>query len=336
MLNGHGDDIYAHSKKIVSNFSSNVYHKFDSSDLEKYLCSHISAIHSYPEPDARTLRDIISKTLDISTGEICITNGATEAIYLIAQLFRASKTAVIIPTFSEYEDACRIHMHQLYFVDSPDHIEPDTRLVWLCNPNNPTGKIYDADYLHQVISNHPRTYFVIDESYAGFTNQKVWTAKEGLRYKNTIVLHSLTKCYAIPGLRLGYITASDELIGQIMHYSMPWSVNQIAQLAGQYLLQNTTYDFSKCIDESRKVQKMISSINGIEVIPSDMHYFLCRLNRGKAADLKRFLIDNYGILIRDAANFRGLDDRYFRIAIQSPEENLQLVKALETWIKHRH
>lgn len=335
MINGHGDDIYSHGKKIVSNFSSNVYNKFDSSDLEKYLCDHISTIHSYPEPDAHTLKSIICKNLHIGSDEICITNGATEAIYLIAQLYRGAKTAVVIPTFSEYEDACRIQQHQLYFIDSLDNIESNTKLVWLCNPNNPTGKIYDADYLDRIVSNHPQTCFVIDQSYAGFTDKKTWSAKEALKYQNVIVLHSLTKCYAIPGLRLGYLTACSELTEKIAHFSMPWSVNQIAQLAGQYLLQNTAYDFRECITESERVQKIIARINGIKVYPSDMHYFLCRLDKGQAAELKQFLIDRYGILIRDASNFRGLDKRYFRIATQSSEENQELIKALQEWIKLR-
>lgn len=335
MINGHGDDIYSHGKKIVCNFSSNVYNKFDSSDLEKYLCDHISTIHSYPEPDAHTLKSIICKNLNIGSDEIYITNGATEAIYLIAQLYRGAKTAVIIPTFSEYEDACRIQQHQLYFIDSLDNIEPDTGLVWLCNPNNPTGKIYDADYLDRIVSNHPQTCFVIDQSYAGFTDKKVWSAKEALKYQNVIILHSLTKCYAIPGLRLGYLTACSELTENIAHFSMPWSVNQIAQLAGQYLLQNTAYDFKECITESERVQKIIAEINGIKVYSSDMHYFLCRLDKGQAAELKQFLIDRYGILIRDASNFRGLDERYFRIATQSPAENQELIKALQEWIKLR-
>ena len=335
MINGHGDDIYSHGKKIVSNFSSNVYNKFDSSDLEKYLCDHISTIHSYPEPDAHTLKSIICKNLHIGSDEICITNGATEAIYLIAQLYRGAKTAVVIPTFSEYEDACRIQQHQLYFIDSLDNIESNTGLVWLCNPNNPTGKIYDADYLDRIVSNYPQTCFVIDQSYAGFTDKKVWSAKEALKYQNVIVLHSLTKCYAIPGLRLGYLTACSELTEKIAHFSMPWSVNQIAQLAGQYLLQNTAYDFRECITESERVQNIIAGINGIKVYPSDMHYFLCRLDKGQASELKQFLIDRYEILIRDASNFRGLDERYFRIATQSPEENQELIKALQEWIKLR-
>lgn len=333
MLNGHGDDIYSHNTTIKSNFSSNVYNKPDLSGLEDYLCQHISSIHSYPEPDACSLRKLIGEKQNISPEEVCITNGATEAIYLIAQVFRKQKTAVVIPTFSEYEDACRIQQHELYFIESLDEIEPDTRLVWFCNPNNPTGKIYDTDYLDKIISDHPSTTFVIDQSYAGFTNQKTWSPSEGITYDNVIILHSLTKCYAIPGLRLGYITTQKTLIDPIKEYSMPWSVNQLAQLAGRYLLQNVSYDFTDYVEQSAKVQSLLNDINGLEVLPSPMHYFLCKLTTGKASDLKQYLVQEHGILIRDAANFRGLTEQHFRIAIQSDDENETLIKAIQTWTK---
>ena len=333
MITGHGDDAYQFEHKIVSNFSSNVYNKFDLKDLKEFLWANISSIHSYPEPDALTLRKLISSKLSISPEEIGVTNGATEAIYLIAQAFRGSKTAVIIPTFREYEDACEIHEHSLYFIESLEDIEPDTQLVWLCNPNNPTGKIYDKEYLEKVISTNPNTCFIIDQSYAAFTNNKIWSANEALKHSNVILLHSLTKCYAIPGLRLGYITAQKEKIDTITHYSMPWSVNQLAQLAGLYLLENVSYDFSDYLLESQRVQKQLAKVSGIKVYTSDMHFFLCQLEKGKASDLKKFLIETEGFLIRDAANFRGLNESYFRIAAQDQPNNNLLVKAIEEWIR---
>ncbi|PXV61961.1 threonine-phosphate decarboxylase [Dysgonomonas alginatilytica] len=333
MITGHGDDAYQFNYEIVSNFSSNVYNKFDLKDLKEYLWANIASIHSYPEPDALTLRKLIGKKLNISSEEISVTNGATEAIYLIAQAFRGSKTAVVIPTFREYEDACEIHEHSLYFIESLDNIEPDTQLVWLCNPNNPTGKIYDKEYLKGIISSNPNTCFVIDQSYAAFTENKIWNASEALNFNNVILLHSLTKCYAIPGLRLGYITAQKDKIDLIKHYSMPWSVNQLAQLAGLYLLENVTYKFSDYLPESQRVQRQLSEIFGIKVYMSEMHFFLCQLEQGKASDLKKFLIETEGFLIRDAANFRGLDASYFRIAVQDKMNNNLLIKAIEEWTK---
>lgn len=333
MLNGHGDDIYAHEKKIVSNFSSNVYSHTDYSALHEYLCNNISTIHSYPEPDAITLRNAISEKKDISNDRIIITNGATEAIYLIAQAFRGSKTGVVVPTFSEYEDASRVHDHQLYFLKDLEDIQFGTSLIWICNPNNPTGNVYNKEYLISIVLSHPNICFVIDQSYEGFTSQPVLSPREAATFDNVILLHSLTKCYAIPGLRLGYITSQPKLIERIRYYSMPWSVNQVAQLAGLYLLEYFKYDFSDYISQSLSVQKNIDQIKGVSVEPSVMHYFLCKLNNQNASDLKLFLINEYGILIRDAANFRGLDRTYFRIAIQSPKENDRLIDAIKGWTK---
>lgn len=333
MIIGHGDDAYQFDHKIVSNFSSNVYNKFDLKDLKEYLWTNISSIHSYPEPDALTLRKLIGNKLGISPEEAGITNGATEAIYLIAQAFRGSKTAVIIPTFREYEDACEINNHSLYFIESLEDIESDTQLVWLCNPNNPTGKIYDKDYLKRIVSNNPNTCFIIDQSYAAFTNSKIWSASEALKFNNVILLHSLTKCYAIPGLRLGYITAQKDKIAKIKYYSMPWSVNQMAQLAGLYLLENVSYSFTDYLLESQRVQKQLAEISGIRVYTSEMHFFLCQLEQGKASDLKEYLIKKQGFLIRDAANFKGLNESYFRIAVQDELNNNLLIKAIEEWIK---
>lgn len=333
MITGHGDDAYQFDHKIESNFSSNVYNKFDLKNLKEFLCDNISSIHSYPEPDALTLRKLIGNKLNISSEEIGVTNGATEAIYLIAQAFRESKTAVVIPTFREYEDACEIHDHHLYFIESLDEIEPDTQLVWLCNPNNPTGKIYDQEYLKKIITQNTNTCFVIDQSYAAFTDNKTWSASQALKFSNVILLNSLTKCYAIPGLRLGYITAQKDKIDKIKHYSMPWSVNQLAQLAGLYLLENVSYNFSDYLLESQRVQKQLSEVSGIKVHSSEMHFFLCQLAQGKAADLKKFLIERHGFLIRDAANFRGLNESYFRVAVQDEANNNLLIKAIEEWIK---
>lgn len=333
MINGHGDDAYQFDREIVSNFSSNVYTKLDMSSLEEYLCQHIVSIRSYPEPDAISLRKQIAEQNNISSDEVCVTNGAIEAIYLIAQTFRGSKTSIVIPTFSEYEDACEIHLHKLSFIENLNNIEADTDLVWLCNPNNPTGFIYNKKYLESIITHYPNTCFVIDQSYAAFTDEDVFSVSDAVKYKNLILLHSLTKCYAIPGLRLGYFTAAKETINKVKKYSMPWSVNNMALLAGKFLLKEKPTDFSDLLYESQRVQKLLNDIEGFTVYPSNMHYFICRLHKGNAADLKKYLVDMYGFLIRDASNFRGLNDAYFRIAVQSENENNQLINAIREWIK---
>lgn len=335
MLNGHGDDIYSYNRKIVSNFSSNIYNRQNLSALKSHLSSCLDLIQSYPEPDAHSLAVLIGEKHNIDTNNICVTNGATEAIYLIAQAFSEKRSGIITPTFSEYEDACRIHKHRLSFSASLNDISQNSELIWLCNPNNPTGSAYNKQYLENFIMEHSNIYFVIDQSYAGFTNKEyVFTAKEASKHKNIILLHSLTKEYAIAGLRLGYITAHNELIKKAKAYRMPWSVNALAVEAGKFLLSGDKkyFDLNSYLAETNRLMTGLNNIEGLMVLPTNTHFFLCELIKKKASDLKQYLIDKHGILIRDAANFRGLDEHFFRVATQSPQENDILIKAIKEWM----
>lgn len=335
MIQGHGDDIHSYKTEIKINFSSNVYAKQDMSELDEFLSSNIHLIHSYPEPDAFSLAVGIAKKHHITTHNIAVTNGATEGIYLIAQAFREKSSTIIIPTFSEYEDACAINKHKLYFCTSLSEIRKDTHLVWLCNPNNPDGQAYERDFLNDFISNHPHILFVVDQSYVAFTNERFRLCpKKSVEHENLIILHSLTKCYAIPGLRLGYLTAIDSLIKKINTFRMPWSVNRLAIEAGKYLIKENKIHFNleKYLNETSHLIEELNAIDGLTVLPTNTHFFLCRLASKKSADLKSYLIEKHGILIRDASNFRGLNEHCFRIATQSTEENDTLIKALKSWI----
>lgn len=335
MINGHGDDIYEYEREIASNFSSNIYSRQDLSALQNHLCSCIQTIHSYPEPDAHSLTELLAEKNNIQPSETLVTNGAVEGIYLIAQAFREKRSTIITPTFSEYEDACQINEHKLSFSASLSQLEKDVDLIWLCNPNNPTGNVYHKEYLDKLITANPDVYFVIDQSYESFTDQQyMFAVEEGIKYKNIILLHSMTKSYAIPGLRLGYITACSELIKKIAAYRMPWSVNQLAIESGKYLLNmdRLGFDLEAYLTETKRLMMKLDAIDGLVVLPTNTHFFLCELIKRKASDLKEYLIEKHGILIRDAANFRGLDESFFRIATQSRKENDQLVKAIKKWI----
>lgn len=115
---------------------------------------------------------------------------------------------------------------------------------------------------------------------------------------------------------------------------MPWSVNSLAVEAGKFLVENpsTLLNIKDYLQETRRLQESLSRIAGLIVYPTGTHFFLCRLEHKKAAGLKHWLIKNHGILIRDAANFRGLDEHYFRLATQSADENDALVKTIREWI----
>lgn len=334
MIDGHGDDAYKYGRKITANFSSNVYNRVDHDGLRDYLYRKMDNIRSYPEPEPYSLEKELALRLGLSHKEVCVTNGATEAIYLTAQTFRGATSAILMPTFSEYADACRLHEHKIRPIYTLKMLAGEERLVWICNPNNPTGMVQDKETLRTYIKQWSGCLFVIDQSYEFFTRNPLLSANEAASFPNVILFHSMTKRYAIPGLRLGYITANETLLHDIRLHRMPWSVNQLAIDAGHYLLkrhESRDVDIDLLLKEKERLARAIVSIGGMNVWPSDTHYMLVQLRMERAASLKEYLIEKCGILIRDASNFEGLDERFFRIATQTPEENDKLINGIKKW-----
>lgn len=336
MIEGHGDDLYKYGKKIVSNFSSNVYNRIDHSGLYQRLNERLSTICSYPEPMPYSLESEIARRYSLTPRQVCVTNGATEAIYLIAQVFQGRISAVLGPTFSEYADACRVHRHKVKPFYSLDALPEDAELAWICNPNNPTGEVRNKEDLKALVDSHPDKLFIFDQSYEYFTLKSLLGIKEAASFPNVILLHSMTKQYAIPGLRVGYFTASEGLTDDVRCRRMPWSVNSLAIEAAKYLLEEgdgISADIPQLLAERERLTNLLLATGMLEIWPTDTHYMLIKLRMGKAAALKDFLAVNHGILIRDASNFEGLDERFFRIATQTPEENDKLVKAISEWME---
>ena len=332
MIEGHGDDAYKY-KAIKINFSSNVYNHVDHSGLHQHLFQQMESIRTYPEPEPYSLEKVLAERFHLSSEEVCVTNGATEAIYLIAQTFRNQISAILMPTFSEYADACRLHGHKVVPIYNLNRLPDRGRLIWLCNPNNPTGEVREKEVSTACIKQNPQRIFIMDQSYEFFTQKALLTAREAAEFPNVILLHSMTKRFAVPGLRLGYITACKELLHEIRTQRMPWSVNQLAIEAGHYLLSSSQYDIdiSLLLREKERLVQSLLSIGGMEIWPSDTHYMLVQLRMGKAAALKEYLATEQGILIRDASNFEGLNEHFFRIATQTPEENDKLVESIKKW-----
>lgn len=340
MLNGHGDDLYRYNN-IRLNFSSNVFNHFDHEGLFCHLADKLDNVMSYPEPSPQSLEREIAMMLDLSADEVMVTNGATEGIYLIAQTFRHAKSAILQPTFSEYADACRLHEHQItnvYDLHTMSLFNAKvSTLVWLCNPNNPTGAVANKEELQKLIEQNQDTIFIIDASYAPFTDRPLLTPKEGVEYPNVLMLHSMTKEFAVPGLRIGYVSGNKTLLHQVKLQRMPWSVNQVAIDAAHYLLSHKDeyeIDLQGLLKERARMAQKLTALGVIEVWPSDSHILLCKLRIGKASALKDYLAKEHGMLIRDAANFASLDETFFRIAVQTPEEDDELLDAITEWIAY--
>jgi len=332
MINGHGDDIFNHPG-IRINFSSNVYNHFSHEKLFAHLADHFFLVGNYPEPSPVRVERRLAEQLGLLPEEVMVTNGATEGIYLIAMASQGGRTSIVAPTFSEYADACRMHRHEVRFVSSLQEITDYTDVAWLCNPNNPTGTVTDIETLRQHIRRLPDTVFVIDASYAPFTRQPLLSPTEAATLPNVIMIHSMTKEFAIPGLRIGYLTGPSPLLGRIRALQMPWSVNALAQEAALYLLAHRDdyrLPLDELMNERQRVAEALQHTGLIDVHPSQSHILLCRLRQGTAAQLKHRLATKDGILIRDASNFQGLTPAHFRIAVQSPEENNYFIEKVRS------
>lgn len=324
MIEGHGDDLYRYNN-IKMNFSSNIFAGTDLSELEDYLCTRLDVVRSYPEPSAASLEEMIASECGISSDEVMVTSGAVDAIYLIAQAYRNEGTCRIMQrTFREYEDACRVFGYQE---------REDGALCWLCNPNNPTGDVMAVEDVLALAERH--RLLIVDQSYEDYTMASLLQPADVVRRDDIILLHSMTKRYAVPGLRLGYITASAKVISRLREQYRPWAINALSLEAGKWLVQRgetAIPDLTSYLAETQRLRTMLNEIDGIEAQQTQTNFFLCTIQQATAAELKEYLALEHGILIRDASNFTGLTPYHFRIATQSPAENDALVTAIRLFL----
>ena len=204
--------------------------------------------------------------------------------------------------------------------------------LWLCNPNNPTGSVLTRRQMTELLQAFDLV--VIDQSYENYTSEPLMTAKTAVRLGNVVQIHSMTKNYGVPGLRLGYIVTSLRLARQIRSHMRPWAVSSLAIEAGKYLLGHDELLCRPDLSEAKRLCLSLSALEGVKVMPSHTNFMLCQLECGSAAALKDYLARTHGILIRDASNFRGLTSRHFRIAAQTPAENDALVAAIRDFLNN--
>lgn len=338
MLYGHGDDIYSSKREVLANFSTNVWWGTPYELLWNHLYEQLPLLTSYPHPSAADLGNVLARQALVDGNRVVVTNGATEAFYLIARCFGGRRAAIVVPTFMEYEDACRLNDVEASFISRTDFFEGelgDADIVWLCNPNNPTGEVATASDILEIVGQFPHITFLVDQAYAAFCAEPPIQAKEVSRFPNLILVESLTKCYGIPGIRLGYLIAHETRCEAIQAQRMPWSVNALAIEAGKFIAANREL-FRVPLDElfalRDKLMADIAKVHGFEVYPTAASFFLVKVNREglNAQQLKDMLLNEHGILVRDASNFRGIADaNHIRIATRSSEENRLLVNALK-------
>ncbi|WP_099464067.1 threonine-phosphate decarboxylase [Parabacteroides provencensis] len=342
MLFGHGDDFYNSQSEIKINFSSNVWHGANLDKLKVNLIEQFDKLTRYPEPDAAQLKRLLARRYEIKENNLVVTNGSITAFYLLAQAWKGAKSMIAVPSFAEYEDACRLHGHEVSFFSTSDDLAElsleGQDFCWICNPNNPDGRLIHRTELLSLIAANRQTKFIVDQAYVAFTTEDMLKPTDVYNHENLIIVQSISKAYNIPGLRIGYLIASPAIIEEVNKYIIPWSVNAVAIEASKYILIHPaqfTLPIRKWQRETAEFIYQLSKLDGLEVIPTATTFFLVRLKKGTAADLKQYLLSKYGILIRDASNFRGLDETYIRLSTQKSDENQELVNAMKEWLEQQ-
>ena len=297
----------------------------------------------YPDPLCRDLRRAIAVHDGVGEEQVVCGNGAADLIFRLVFALKPKKALVTAPAFSEYEEAvtcvgCEVARYTLDqsrnfdldagFVDAIGH---DTDLVFLCTPNNPTGRLIDEDLLEKVVKRCGAVgaVLVVDECFLPLATGGPGLAPWLEDYPHLVLLRAFTKSYAMAGLRLGYcLTANEGLREQLGKFAQPWSVSTPAQAAGVAALTVCPHwpaEGRRFVEKARPGLAAGLTAAGCTVIPGQANYLLFRLPG--VADLKEKLLER-GVLIRSCANYHGLGPDWYRVCVRGEEENRRLLAAL--------
>lgn len=354
-IDTHGADIYTASEKSgihrdsILDFSSNINPLGIPESVKNAAIIAIEKSNKYPDINSRELIKAISAAENVPKEWIFPSNGAAEAIYRIVAYLKPKNGLVTAPAFSEYEASLKaagaeikyhlLHEEQGFIVndDVLKSIDDETDIVFLCNPNNPTGQLIKKATIEKILNScrDVGAYVVVDECFLDFVENKNEYSVVNLleMYDNLIVLKAFTKIYAIPGMRLGYCMSSNlNVIDKLKAFGPPWNVSSIAQEAGIAALKEKDYvkstiqfvknERSYLYDELKKLQ--------VKVFYSYANYLLFKISI--PMDLKERLLEK-GILIRSCSNYKNLSSSFYRIAVKSHEENNLFVEALKEVLK---
>ncbi|KAB2328603.1 threonine-phosphate decarboxylase [Cytobacillus depressus] len=327
-------------------FSANINPKGPPPILKEKWGELFSSVSDYPDPQGKKLRRKLAKKEKIAEEQILLGNGGAELIALIGRMLAGKRALIVQPAFSEYEESCRINgctieYHQLTSNEWALHIEdlaeklPHTDALFLCNPCNPTGIYYSKSLLIKLMKECHRqeTLLIIDEAFYDFLSEYESIVPFIKEYPNLLIIRSMTKMFAIPGLRLGYVMAAKPVIDQLESFQPHWSMNAIALQAGEWCLDSESYveetielintERERLFDFYRQMKFIVS--------PSRINFYLLKdpFIRSQLP-LFQFLITK-GLIPRHTMNFPGLEGEWLRLAVKGPEENDQLMGAIEEW-----
>lgn len=328
----------------IVDFSSNVNPLGYPVSIKKLLNSWMKKIPVYPDHNSKKLKKQLSAYLGVSANNLVVGNGATEVIYNFCRATIGKNTQVLIPipTFGEYEAAARLCAGKLQFFktmnleqDLSEFVKkiPRSGLVFVCNPNNPTGALTSKKSIMQIVKSAKakNALVFVDECFMELTQTPQQSVVDQIqKLDNLFILRSLTKSFGLAGLRVGYGVGSNKIVSVLDKIKIPWNVSGLAQEAATTALYEKGFlaKTRKLIrTESEFLKNSISRLDGFSCFDASANFILIK-TRANSKHLQKKLLQKK-ILIRDCSTFRGLNQNYIRIAIRTHKENLNLVKALE-------
>ena len=300
----------------------------------------------YPDVEERDVKEALSKAYGMDKDTISLGNGATELMYTLLRITKPARVLVPAPAFSEYRLSAEAAGAKVvsFLLPVEDHFNLPLReikekmgshsLIYLGNPNNPDGRLLHREEFQCIMDRAQETesLVVIDESFIDFAGDACSYRQECRKYPNLVVMMSLTKFYAVPGLRIGCSFADPKMAGKLNDALIPWNVNGPAQLymteaAGDRDYIHRSRAFVKT--EREWLAGELKTLPGLTVYPSTINFLLLRITgKGKdAGDLQKLLLPE-DIFIRQCGNYEGLDNSFFRLAVRTHEENERLLRSL--------
>lgn len=344
----HGGDILSAQERIngrILDFSANLNPLGLPPGIVNALQNNVDSFTTYPDPFCRRLRCALAKKKQVPYEYIMCGNGAAELIYLLVNAIKPQKAMVVVPTFTEYQQAlesvgCTVAHHHVWETSNfkvsetiLSTITPQLDMLFICNPNNPTGEIVEQTLLRKILARcfSCGVTLVVDECFNNFLDEPEENSIIDLTdtFPNLFVLRAFTKIYAMAGLRLGYSVCSNkDLLEKMNECRAPWSVSTPAQVAGLAALGEKDYlkSTASLIQEERAYLKEELRDLGFKVMGSHANFIFFRLFDGMG-EIKGKL-EKGGILIRSCGDFAGLDEGYYRIAVRTHNENEMLIDAL--------
>lgn len=337
----HGGDVYRYENCL--DFSASCNPLGTPEGVTAAMMESLSHVSDYPQVGYEPLKKALAAYEEVSPSQVICGNGAAELIFSLCQALKPKKALLAAPTFAEYEQAlravdCELRFFMLKqeegFVLGDGFLEalrPDTDVVFLCNPNNPTGLLIEKERLLQILQTckKNRTRLVVDECFLDFVREpekntlKPWLT----RFPELFLLKAFTKRYAMAGVRLGYGLCADEgLLERMTSVTQPWNLSVIAQAAGLAALKEQAYVEAgrSLVFEQAEILKAGIRRLGWKVYPSAANYIFFE---GPEELFQRCVEKN--LLIRDCGNFFGLNEGFYRVAVKRPEENQRLLNGLE-------